>query len=324
MRVLVTGSGGFIGSHLVGALLRSGHDVLATDLGEDLPARLQTHHGSPGFSYRRGDVVSEDFFGEWQAEHLDRIFHLAAVVGVNRYSEDPVGTMEVSVLGTRNVIHIAAERGIRLLFTSTSEIYGKNPTVPWSENAERVLGPTWVDRWIYSSSKALCEQMLFAAARLHGFPVTIVRYFNVYGPHQTPDFVIPAMIQSVVQGRPPTIIGTGEETRCFTFVDDAIEGTLLAAESPEAVNEVFNIGNPRETRISELAETILRIAHREDLRPTFVTGEAVYGSYENVVRRVPDVRKARELLGWEASTSLEEGIETTLKVAVAHAGDGHG
>ena len=284
----------------------------AVDVGQEVPSRLVPHRSRSGFNYSQGDVTSEDFVARWCDEPLDVVFHLAAVVGVDRYCSDPLWTIDVNLQGTRNVGRVVEGRGIRLLYTSTSEVYGKNPQVPWSEDSERVLGPTWVDRWAYGSSKAVGEQILLALGRNQRVPVTIVRYFNVYGQNQSPNLVVPSMIQRIHQGQPPLIIGSGEETRCFTFISDAVEGTIRAATSDHGIGQVFNIGSDAETRILDLANLILRVAGRTDLTPSFVSGSEVYGSYENIQRRVPDVTKARRLLDWQATTPLEYGVQATF------------
>ena len=313
-RVLVTGAGGFIGSHLVDHLLARGAYVTAIDVAGPLPPRLSHAEGTRGLDYRQINVTDEACVDLVAAGGFDTVFHLASVVGVARYVQNPLATIDTIVAGTRNVIRGAQISGPRVVFTSTSEVYGRNPAVPWREDAERVLGPTTVDRWVYSTAKALCEHMLFAASRMDpGFPVVVVRYFNVYGPRQGPDFVVSEMIKNVLAGNPPPVFDTGTQTRCFTYIDDAIKGTLLAGESSRAVGEVINIGSSRETRIAEVAELILRLASVDgELRPRSINAQEHYGSYEDIVRRVPDVSKAKKLLGWEAETPIEVGLQRTI------------
>jgi UDP-glucose 4-epimerase len=314
-RVLVTGAAGFVGRHLVPHLLEGADEVVATDLSSGPPDRYADRVDGDRLSYVRGDLTEPSFRETLLADRdsFDRIFHLAAVVGVNAYLEDPLRVTEVNVVATERMLELVADWDVRFVFASSSEVYGRNPDVPWSEEDDRVLGAPTVDRWSYATSKSACEHMLHGLSAAEGpFEATVVRPFNLYGPGQRPDFVLPAFVDSVVSGDPPTVFDGGDQTRCFTYVEDFVEGVLRASVHPDAAGEAFNLGSTRETRIRDLAEMVVEAADA-DVEPTFVDGEEVYGdSYEDLRRRVPDVSKARDVLGWEASTPLETGIERVL------------
>jgi len=313
-KVLVTGGGGFIGSHLVDKLLSIGHDVTVIDYQKKIPINLKHNLKNKNFTYIPGDVTDKKFLEEVISKDYNIIYHLAAIVGVKNYVEHPLRTIDVNVIGTRNIIDLALKNDIKILFTSTSEVFGKNPNVPWDEDADRVLGPTKVHRWTYSTSKALCEHMLFAVYDRYGLPIVILRYFNVYGPRQKPIFVIPSMIKRVLNGQNPIVFDDGEQTRSPTYIEDAIEGTILAATKKVAEGEAFNIGSQFEMKIKEIASLIIRLSGMEGkLYPEFRKGNKVYKSYEDLKRRVPKVEKAKKLLGWEAKTTPEEGIKKTIE-----------
>jgi UDP-glucose 4-epimerase len=209
-----------------------------------------------------GDVRSSARLAEAITPGVDVIYHLAAVVGVDQYLARPLDVIDINFSGTRNVLELAHRVGARVVVASTSEVFGKNPAVPWREDGDRVLGATSAARWAYSSGKALAEHLTFAFTRQHGLAATIVRYFNVYGPRQRPAFVVSRSIHRALNERPIIIYDLGQQTRCFTYIDDAIEGTLLAAGSPTAVGEVFNIGSMVETTISEAVELIGQLTGR--------------------------------------------------------------
>jgi len=312
-RVLVTGAAGFVGRHLVPRLLDGARRVVATDVEPEPPDRYADRVDGEALGYVAGDLTEAPFREELLAEPFDRIFHLAAVVGVNAYVDDPLRVTEVNVVATERMLELVADRDVRFVFTSTSEVYGRNPDVPWSEGDDRVLGAPTVDRWSYATSKSACEHMLHGLSAAEGpFEATVVRPFNLYGPGQRPDFVLPAFVDRVVSGEPPTVFDGGDQTRCFTYVEDFVEGALAASVHPDAAGEAFNLGSTRETRIRDLADLVIEAAGA-DVEPEFVDGEEVYGdSYEDLRRRVPDVAKARDVLGWEAETPLETGIERVL------------
>jgi UDP-glucose 4-epimerase len=246
----------------------------------------------------------------------DLVYHLAAVVGVEHYVDDPFNVLNVNIQGTLNMLRLAHRHGKRLVFSSTSEVYGRNPKVPWKEEDDRVLGATTTDRWCYSTSKAAAEHYCWAFRRM-GLDVSVVRYFNIYGPRLDKidvGRVITIFMGQILRGEPLTIIGDGLQTRCFTYVDDAVRGTMGAGLVPEAVGVAFNVGDDRETTILELARTMLSIAGRDpDRNLRFVRQEEIYGPrYEDIPRRVPDITRLKTILNAPPRTSLREGLEATV------------
>ena len=319
---VVTGAAGFIGSHLVDALLAKGLEVIGYDLAPLERARnLDDAKTNPRFKYVVGDIRDKAKLESAIPENVSYIFHLASVVGISKYIEDPFGLIDITIGGTRNVAEIALallpkNPNLRLVYTSTSEVFGKNPKIPWTEDDDRVVGSTKVDRWCYSSSKAVCEHMLFALHRQKGLPVTIVRYFNAYGPRQNPIFVISQSVRRVMQGERPLLYDGGTATRCFTYVEDAVRGTIMAAESPKAVGEAFNIGNNKEITTREAVELIIKYSGKDLTWENLDTSKHYGKTYEDIPRRVPSNEKAREILGWTVQVSHEEGIRRTVEWAM--------
>lgn len=314
--VLVTGAAGFIGSHLVEALLERGDTVLGCDLADpEKSHNLDLVRDHPQFHYTRLDIRDRDAVEAWYDPTASTVYHLASVVGVQHYLEDPLALVDVVVGGTRTMLALAAENRARFLFASTSEVFGRNPAIPWKEDADRLLGATSVDRWSYSSSKGVCEHMIYGMARVKGLEFTIVRPFNIYGPRQNPIYVVSQSVYRALRGEPPLLFDGGAQTRCFTYIADLVDGMILAANSPLAVGEVFNLGNDRERTIADAVRITRQGTGMEDAALDFDT-VAEYGKvYEDIERRVPDVQKAREVLGWRAEVSLEEGIARTIEWA---------
>jgi UDP-glucose 4-epimerase len=314
MRVLITGGGGFIGSHLAEAHLERDDEVWAVDTGMNLKVRHLLD--DPRFHYVKASVLDAEALAAFVLR-ADLVYHHAAVVGVEHYVEDPFNVLNVNILGTLNVLRLAHRYGKRLVFASTSEVYGRNPKVPWKEEDDRVLGATTTDRWCYSTSKAAAEHYAWAFRGM-GLEVSIIRYFNVYGPRLDKvdvGRVITIFMGQLLRGEPLTIIGDGSQTRCFTYIADAVRGTLAAGLLPQAIGGVFNIGDDRETPILTLARTMLQIAGREpDRNLRFVEQEAIYGPrYEDIPRRVPDLTRMRTVLGVTPETSLVSGLEATIE-----------
>jgi UDP-glucose 4-epimerase len=311
--VMVTGAAGFVGSFLVERLLALGRVVHGLDIAPLAAARnLEAVRDHPSFHYVQGDIRDPEVIRGFFRPEASVLYHLASVVGVRRYMEDPLSLIDIAIIGTRQLIALAVEHDVRILFTSTSEVYGRNPAVPWKEEDDRVLGATSVDRWSYAASKGVCEQMLYGVHRKTGLPFSIVRFFNVYGPRQTPIYVVSQTVQRVLNGVRPDLYDGGGQTRCLTYVEDAIEGVIAAATRPEAIGEVFNIGNSTENTMAEVVAMVLDAAG-SDLEPVPVDTREKYGAvYEDIGRRVPAVEKADRILGWRARTPAREGIAKTV------------
>jgi dTDP-alpha-D-glucuronic acid decarboxylase len=309
-RVLVTGGAGFIGHHLVERLLDRGDEVTVFD------AVAPRGAVRDGVRFVEADLRDAAALGR-AAAGADVVFHLAAVVGVDQYLARPLDVVDINFTGTRNVLEVADRVGARVVLSSTSEVFGKNPAVPWPEDGDRVLGSTSSDRWSYSTSKALAEHMTFAYAHQHGLEATIVRYFNVYGPRQRPAYVVSRSVHRALNGKSLVIYDQGHQTRCFTFVDDAVAGTLRAAEHPDAVGEVFNIGSMVETTVGEVVRLVAELTGAGSVVDVD-TAEKLGSSYEDLMRRVPDNAKAGRILGWRPETSLRDGLIKTIEWARAN------
>ena len=318
--VVVTGGYGFIGSHLVSALLRRGDSVTIFDAATNTRDTSIDFDAHPNFRFVAGDVTDLGALEQALTADIDIVFHLAAVVGVKNYLDDPLRVLDVNVIGTRNVLELSHRHGTRVVFASTSEVFGKNPNPPFAEDDDRVLGSTRTDRWSYSTSKAMAEHLVFAMHTSLGLPVTVVRYFNVYGPRQSPIFVVSQTIHRILNGRQPLLYDSGDQTRCFTYVDDAIAGTLLAADSDVAIGAAFNIGSMTETTVREVIELAIKIADVDSVcGPETISTAAKYGDrYEDIPRRIPDSRKAQRELGWRLQVDVEEGIRRTIEWARAN------
>jgi len=314
-KVLVTGGSGFIGSHLIDRLLQEGANVFCVDDFSTGRKEKTFHHLNNKNFHLTAETILNEKVMEDLIRECDLIFHFAAVVGVHLYVTQPRKVLEVNVDGTKNIFDLATKYNKKVLFSSTSEIYGKNPKVPWAENDDRVLGATTIDRWVYSSTKAINEYLCLAYYKSYGLPSVIFRFFNAYGPRiDEPGSgrVIAILGAQAIQNKPLTIIGDGKQTRCFTYIDDVIDGVMSAIDNEQAIGEIFNIGNDKETTILELAKTIKRV-FKSKSEITFVDQKEIYGnSYEDIPRRVPCIDKARHILGFNPTTTLEKGLEKTL------------
>ncbi|MBC7263931.1 MAG: GDP-mannose 4,6-dehydratase [Chloroflexi bacterium] len=315
MRVLVTGGAGYIGSHLVDHLFAEGHEVVVVDdLSTGRRENITHLLDEERFRFVEGDICNPGLVADLVASS-DLVYHLAAAVGVRHILSNPLRGIFTNVEGTANVLKAAHLHKRRVLFASTSEVYGRSPHMPLKEDGDRVLGSTKITRWSYSTAKALGEHLCFAYYA-EGLPVSIVRYFNSYGPRMDPQgysSVVANFIMQALRGEPLTIHGDGQQSRCFTFVNDTVRGTVLAAEHPEALGEVFNIGSSVETTILELAALVLELTGAKS-GLTYLPYEQVYGpNFEDPRRRVPDVSKARRVLGFQAQVPLREGLEETIR-----------
>jgi dTDP-alpha-D-glucuronic acid decarboxylase len=308
-RAVVTGGCGFLGSHLTEALISRGDDVTVFDT---IPPPYYLRMAREHARHVQGDIRRPESLAEAITADVDIVYHLASVVGVDQYLARPLDVIDITITGTRNVLDLALRAGAMVVLASTSEVFGKNPMVPWAEDADRVLGPTTTDRWTYSSSKALAEHLTFAFARQHGLTATVVRYFNVYGPRQRPGFVISRSIHRALNAIPPVVYDGGTQSRCFTYVDDAVDGTVRAATEPGAAGGVFNLGSTTETTVAEAVGLIAELTGFGSLVTSVHTSEKLGASYADLPRRIPDTARARATLGWVCDTSLRTGLAKTI------------
>ncbi len=316
MRALITGGAGFIGSHLAETLLAEGHSVTIIDnLSTGHFANIEHLVGRPGFHFAIDSITNEIVLDRLASE-CDTIFHLAAAVGVELIVRRPVYTIETNVMGTEAVLRAARRYRAYVLVASTSEVYGKGSRVPFSEDDDVLIGPTSRNRWAYAASKMVDEFLALAYYHELGMPVTVLRYFNTVGPRQTGQYgmVVPRLVGQALRGEPLTVFGNGQQSRCFSDVQDVVRATILLAQHPQAVGQVFNIGTTREITIAGLAELILSVlapdaARTDHERIRYVPyAEAYAPGFEDMQRRVPDTSKIQRLLDWSPRVPLEETI----------------
>jgi UDP-glucose 4-epimerase len=314
MRVVVTGGLGFIGSHLSRRLALEGLEVRILDSAppEERPLFRILVDGLPvkvvlGDVRSRRDVASA-------LEGADVVVHLAAQIGVRRYVADPVDVADVTYSGTKVVAEEALRRGAALCFVSSSEVYGRNPTVPWDEDADRVTGPPSTTRWVYSNAKALAEHVVHGLAG-RGLRFWIIRPFNPYGPGLDPGAFITSSLWRLTHGVPGVLLDGGRQTRCFTYVDDVVAGIACALARPDAQGAAYNIGNPTPVTIAEALDVLVReTGTKVDSRAhEHADGTALFGpGYDEARIRIPRIEKARATLGWEPEVTLGDGVRAML------------
>jgi UDP-glucose 4-epimerase len=319
-RTLITGGAGFIGSHLAETLLSRGHHVtIIDDLSTGSLTNVQHLIGHDRFRFAIETIGNEMVLDRLVSE-CDVIFHLAAAVGVQLIIQNPVHTIETNVMGTEAVLKAALRYRAKVLVASTSEVYGKSERVPYGEDHDVVLGPTARNRWAYAASKMVDEFLALAYHREHGLPVAIFRLFNTVGPRQTGQYgmVVPRFVQQALAGQPLTVYGDGSQTRCFCNVLDAVQAIAGLAEAPQAVGRVFNVGSTEEVSILDLAQRTLALAHgNENAGRDQITlvpyAEAYTEGFEDMLRRVPDISKIREAIGWQPTIPLDATLQQVIE-----------
>ena len=314
MKALITGGAGFIGSHLAERLLEDGGDVVVIDdLSTGSLDNIEPIRSHDKFNFVEGDVRNVELMDSL-VERCDVIFHLAAAVGVQLIADRPVHTIETNIGGTEVVLDVANKYGRKTLLASTSEVYGKNETVPFSEDDDIVLGSTSLSRWSYACSKAIDEFLGLAFHQQYGLEVIIGRFFNTIGPRQTGQYgmVVPRFVQRALRDEPVLIYGTGQQRRCFCYVGDVVEAVLGLINCDDAPGRVYNIGSSEELTIEALADTIIEMTGSKS-KKEFVSYEDAYGRpIEDMMRRVPCQERIKETIGWEARTSLRETLQLII------------
>ena len=316
MQTLITGGGGFIGSHLATYLFHETEDdiLLLDDFSTGDPDNVSHLTDHQRVELVQGDVIDKEAV-EPLVERSDRVFHLAAAVGVQRIVDKPLRSMRTNLIGTENILDAAVDDQTPVFVASSSELYGKSDDVPFAESDDRVLGATSSLRWSYASAKAIDESLALAYHRDHDLPVAIGRYFNIVGPRQTGQYgmVIPRFVEQALANEPITVYGDGTQTRSFTHVADAVKATFELLTTPEAYGEVINIGSPDPTSINELAERIIDLTGSDSEIMHVPYEEAYNENFEDPQQREPDVAKLEATLGWHPSTDLDRILRDIIE-----------
>jgi len=321
MLYLVTGGAGYIGSNLVDALIEREDEVcVLDDLSTGKRENIEHHMGKPNFRFVEGTILDEPLVDDLVADS-DAVFHLAARLTVKLVHEHPLDALKVNVRGTEVVLQQCMRHAKRVVVASSSEVYGISDEPLFSEDGPRVLGPTSIPRWSYATAKALDEHLAYGFAIDGGLKFSAIRYFNSYGPRIDETgygSVIARFIQRAFKDEPLEIYGDGEQVRAFTYIDDTVAGTIASIDRDEAVGEVFNIGSTFAITINKLAEKV-RVLTGAKSEIVHVSYEDVFGrNFSDIPHRMPDTKKAKELLGFEATIDLDLGLKRTIDWARTH------
>jgi UDP-glucose 4-epimerase len=312
---LITGGAGFIGSYLAEALLARGDRVhIIDDLSTGAIENIRHLKGLPNFGYTIDTITNEALLAEL-IDESDCVIHFAAAVGVQLIVQSPVRTIETNVNGTEVVLKHAAKKGKKVLLASTSEVYGKSTNIPFREDADLVLGPSYMGRWSYACSKLLDEFLGLAYYRERNLPTIIVRFFNTVGPRQTGRYgmVIPRFVRAALRNEPLQVYGDGQQSRCFTYVGDVVRAVIGLLDHPAAVGQVFNIGNPEEVSIRTLAERVIDLSDSTAPIVSVPYEQAYEAGFEDMRRRVPSIEKIQALIGFQPTLNLNEILQTVLE-----------
>lgn len=314
MRVLITGGAGFIGSHLADAYLKRGDEVcVIDDLSTGKIENIEHLKGHPQFKYTIDSVHNHPMTAEL-VDQCDVVFHLAAAVGVKLIVESPVRTIETNVRGTEVVLSIANKKKKKVLVASTSEVYGLSTDVPFREDGNLVMGATTKGRWSYACSKAIDEFLALAYWREKKLPTIVVRLFNTVGPRQTGQYgmVIPTFVKQALAGRAITVYGDGKQSRCFGYVGDVVGALINLMDHKDSVGNVFNIGSTEEISILQLAQRVKELT-QSDSEIVFVPYDEAYEEgFEDMPRRIPDISKVRDLVGFQPQMSLDGILQSVI------------
>ena len=315
-RILITGVCGLIGSHLLDNLLHKGYRVVGLDnLKVGRISNIRHNLNNKNFKFIKGDITNITDLKK-TAKSINTIVHLAASKKIDE-KKDALNLLKTNIDGTRNVFEIAKKNKIKVIFASTSDVYGTSDDIPFKEDGRLVIGSPTAKRWAYAASKICGEHFAFAYHKEFKVPTVILRYFGGFSPRASFSWSgghLPIFIDAILKDKPVIIHGDGTQTRSMTYVDDMVRGTVLAVEEPKAIGEVFNIGSDYEMSIIKTARLIHKIAKTgKKLKLKFVPHKKIFGTYKEIRRRVPDLSKAKKILGYRPKTTLEEGIKITMK-----------
>lgn len=311
MKILITGGAGFIGSHLTDRLVADGHQVTVLDnLATGQRENLSSHLKAGSIEFFEGSILDLPLLEELVSA-TEYVFHLAAAVGVFNIVNHPLDSLMTNIRGTENVLEAAHKHSKPVFVTSSSEVYGKNVSDSLKESDDRILGAPTTLRWSYSEAKAIDESLAFAYWVEKKLETRIVRFFNTVGPRQLGAYgmVVPRFVKAALNNEPITIYGTGEQTRCFGHVDDAVDAVVRVAFSEKTIGKVINIGNNFEISINDLAKKVIAQTNSAS-KIIYVPYEEAYGDgFEDMERRVPNIDLIKSLVDWQPTSDLTKIIE---------------
>ena len=309
MKYLITGGSGFIGSHLVEKLLLCGNQVSIID---DLSTGVRSNLANieEKVSFKQGNIMDHLLIDQMVAES-DFVVHLAASLGVFNIVNHPLDSLKTNLKGTEIVLEASDKYSKPILIASTSEIYGKNNKVPLSEEDDRIIGHPLKSRWSYSEAKAVDESLGYFYYLENKLPVRIVRFFNTVGPRQVGHYgmVVPRFVSSALKNEPIEVYGSGDQIRCFCHVDDAVRALLSVMESDQAIGQVFNVGNNQQISIMDLAKRVIEITNSKSEIIKVPYADAYPAGFEDMQRRVPDISKIKQVLGWTPEINLDQIVK---------------
>lgn len=314
--ILITGVAGMIGSHLLDDLLEKDYRVIGIDnLTYGTLDNIKHQEKNRNFNFYKVDILDFDTL-KILTKDIDTIIHLAAVKKIGE-KDISYPTLSVNAIGTENVFKVAKMWGCKVIFASTSDVYGMSPDLPLREDGDLLIGPSMIKRWSYAVSKLYGEQIANAYYKDFGVPVTIIRYFGAFSHRSNFSWSgghIPIFIKQILNNQPVSIHGDGTQTRSMGFVSDLVNGTVLALENDKAIGEIINIGNDEEMSVIDSAKLIHELSGiQHPLNIEFIPMNQIFGEYKDIMRRIPDLKKAKEILGYQPKVSLKEAIKITLE-----------
>ena len=309
MKYLITGGAGFIGSHLAEKLITRGDEVVIFD-NLSTGSAINLSGIKEKIAFQEGNILDNAAIDKLVSES-DYVVHLAAALGVFNIVNNPLESLRTNLQGSEVVLEACDKYRKPVLIASTSEIYGKNDKVPLNEEDDRIIGHPLKSRWSYSEAKAVDESLAYFYYLENKLPIRIVRFFNTVGPRQVGHYgmVVPRFVSAALKNEPLSVYGSGDQIRCFCHVDDAVRALLLVMDSDKAVGEVFNVGNNQQISIMELAKKVIELTGSSSTIEKIAYEKAYPEGFEDMQRRVPDISKIKQVLGWSPEINLDQIIK---------------